>query len=96
VTMSGALVTAGLVATVALGRAVVRHLGIREAAAFSVHRGRDDRAVRPAVYGRRPTTDARYRVDTTPRRAIAVVDRHEDAQAVVDKLADREFPSSTW
>jgi hypothetical protein len=40
--------------------------------------------------------DARYRVVTAPRRAIAVVDRYEDAQAVVDKLADREFPSSTW
>jgi hypothetical protein len=40
--------------------------------------------------------DAGYRLDTTPRRAIAVVDRYEDAQAVVDKLADRGFPSSTW
>jgi hypothetical protein len=40
--------------------------------------------------------DAGYRLDTTPRRAIAVVDRYEDAQAVVDTLADRGFPSSTW
>jgi hypothetical protein len=85
--MSGALVTAGLVATVALG---VRLSGTSGSA------GRDDRAGRPAAYGWRPTMDAGYRVVTTPRRAIAVVDRYEDAQAVVDKLADRGFPSSTW
>jgi len=63
--MSGALMTAGRRDRGAR-RAVVRHLGIREAAAFSVCSGRHDRAVRPAAYGRRPTTAARYRVDTTP------------------------------
>jgi hypothetical protein len=96
VTMSGALVTAGLVATVALGVRLSGTSGSGRPPRSVCAVGEMTARFAPAAYGRRPTTDARYRVDTTPRRATAVVDHYEDAQAVVDRLADRGFPSSTW
>jgi hypothetical protein len=36
--------------------------------------------------------DKELDVDATPRRAIAVFDRYEDAREYVDRLADRGFP----